>query len=111
MFGYAFDQRASDINIEPKRKKSIVRLRIDGALHTVYELPRSVHPAITSRIKTIARMDMAEKRRPQDGRIKMEKSGSESEIRVSSIPVAFGRLTYLLYLSRSDEVNPRFSRS
>ena len=90
LFGYAFDQRASDIHIEPKRKKSIVRLRIDGALHTVYELPRSVHPAITSRIKTIARMDMAEKRRPQDGRIKMEKSGSESEIRVSSIPVAFG---------------------
>ena len=65
-------------------------MRIDGALHTVYELPKSVHPAITSRIKTIARLDMAEKRRPQDGRIKLEKEGLESEIRVSSIPVAFG---------------------
>ncbi|MFC1868470.1 GspE/PulE family protein [Thermodesulfobacteriota bacterium] len=90
LFSYAFDQRASDIHIEPKRTKSVVRLRIDGALHTVYELPKNVHPAITSRIKTIARLDMAEKRRPQDGRIKMEKEGIESEIRVSSIPVAFG---------------------
>ena len=90
LFSYAFDQRASDIHIEPKRDKSIVRLRIDGALHTIYELPKNVHPAITSRIKTIARLDMAEKRRPQDGRIKMEKEGIESEIRVSSIPVAFG---------------------
>jgi general secretion pathway protein E len=90
LFSYAFDQRASDIHIEPKRDKSIVRLRIDGALHTVYTLPKAVHPAIISRIKTIARLDMAEKRRPQDGRIKMERKGVESEIRVSSIPVAFG---------------------
>ncbi|MFC1820745.1 GspE/PulE family protein, partial [Thermodesulfobacteriota bacterium] len=90
LFSYAFDQRASDIHIEPKRDKSIVRIRIDGALHTIYELPKNVHPAITSRIKTIARLDMAEKRKPQDGRIKMEKEGIESEIRVSSIPVAFG---------------------
>lgn len=90
LFSYAFDQRASDIHIEPKRNKSIVRMRIDGALHTVYELPKNVHPAITSRIKTIARLDMAEKRRPQDGRIKLEKEGIETEIRVSSIPVAFG---------------------
>lgn len=90
LFSYAFDQRASDIHIEPKRDKSIVRLRIDGTLHTVYTLPKAVHPAITSRIKTIARLDMAEKRRPQDGRIKMERGGVESEIRVSSIPVAFG---------------------
>jgi general secretion pathway protein E len=90
LFSYAFDQRASDIHIEPKRDKSVVRLRIDGSLHTVYELPKNVHPAITSRIKTLSRLDMAEKRRPQDGRIKMEKGDMESEIRVSSIPVAFG---------------------
>jgi general secretion pathway protein E len=90
IFSYAFDQRASDIHIEPKREKSIVRLRIDGSLHTVYELPKNVHPAITSRIKTLSRLDMAEKRRPQDGRIKMEKGDVESEIRVSSVPVAFG---------------------
>jgi general secretion pathway protein E len=90
LFSSAFDQRASDVHIEPKRDKSIVRLRIDGALHTVYELPKNVHSAIISRIKNLARLDMAEKRRPQDGRIKMEKEGIEAEIRVSSIPVAFG---------------------
>jgi len=90
LFGYAFDQRASDIHIEPKRERTIVRLRIDGVLHTVYELPKNVHSAIITRIKALARLDMAEKRRPQDGRIKMEKGDKESEIRVSTIPVAFG---------------------
>jgi general secretion pathway protein E len=90
LFSYAFDQRSSDVHIEPKRDKSTVRLRIDGTLHTVYELPKNVHSAIVSRIKNLARLDMAEKRRPQDGRIKMEKGGVEAEIRVSSVPVAFG---------------------
>ncbi|PKN64746.1 MAG: type II secretion system protein E [Deltaproteobacteria bacterium HGW-Deltaproteobacteria-15] len=90
LFRYAFDQRASDIHIEPKREKSRVRLRIDGVLHTVYELPKGVHSAIISRIKNISRLDMAEKRRPQDGRIKMAKDGVEAEIRVSSIPTTFG---------------------
>jgi general secretion pathway protein E len=90
LLSYAFDQRASDVHIEPKRDKSMVRLRIDGILHVIYELPKNVHNAIVSRIKTISRLDMAEKRRPQDGRIKMEKGGVEAEIRVSSIPVAFG---------------------
>jgi general secretion pathway protein E len=90
LFSYAFDQRSSDVHIEPKREKSIVRLRIDGVLHPVYELPKNVHAAIVSRIKNLARLDMAEKRRPQDGRIKMDKQGKESEIRVSSVPVAFG---------------------
>ncbi len=90
LLSYAFDQRASDVHIEPKRDKSVVRLRIDGILHVIYELPKNVHNAIISRIKTISRLDMAEKRRPQDGRIKLEKGGVEAEIRVSSIPVAFG---------------------
>jgi general secretion pathway protein E len=90
LFNYAFEQRASDIHIEPKRKVSRVRMRIDGILHPVYELPKTVHSAVVSRIKTLSRMDMAEKRRPQDGRIKTEKEGVEVEIRVSTIPVAFG---------------------
>ena len=90
LFSYAFDQRASDVHIEPKREKSIVRLRIDGALNTIYELPKNVHSAVISRIKNLARLDMAEKRKPQDGRIKMDKQGVEAEIRVSSVPVAFG---------------------
>ena len=90
LFTYAFDQRASDVHIEPKRDVSKVRLRIDGVLHTVYEIPKNVHSAVISRIKNIARLDMAEKRKPQDGRIKMDKGGTEAEIRVSSVPVAFG---------------------
>jgi len=90
LFTYAFDQRASDIHIEPKRDVSLIRMRIDGVLHTVYQLPKNVHSAIVSRIKNLSRLDMAEKRKPQDGRIKIDKEGVEVEIRVSTIPVAFG---------------------
>jgi len=90
LFTYAFDQRASDIHIEPKRDTSMVRMRIDGVLHTVYKIPKNVHPAIVSRIKNLSRLDMAEKRKPQDGRIKTDKEGIEVEIRVSLIPTAFG---------------------
>jgi general secretion pathway protein E len=90
LFLYAFDQKASDIHIEPKREASMVRMRIDGVLHTIYKLPKAVHSAIISRIKNLARMDMAEKRRPQDGRIKTDKGDVEVEIRVSTVPVAFG---------------------
>jgi len=90
LLSYAFDQRASDIHIEPKRDVSVVRMRIDGVLHTVYKLPKNVHNAVVSRIKTMSRLNMAEKRRPQDGRIKADKGGVEVEIRVSTVPVAFG---------------------
>jgi len=90
LFGYAFDQRASDIHIEPLRDVTHIRMRIDGMLHVVYKLPKKVHNAIVSRIKALSRLDMAEKRRPQDGRIKTDKDGVEVEIRVSTIPVAFG---------------------
>ena len=90
LFHYAFDQRASDIHIEPKRKHTIVRLRIDGVLHNVYSLPRAVHAPLVSRLKMMARMDIAEKRRPQAGRMKTARKGDEIELRVSSLPVAFG---------------------
>jgi len=90
LFNYAFEQRASDIHIEPKRNTSMVRLRIDGVLHTIYNLPKVVHPAIVSRVKTLSRLDIAEKRRPQDGRIKVSHDNKDAEIRVSTIPVAFG---------------------
>ena len=90
LFNYAFEQRASDIHIEPKRKETQVRVRIDGVLHIIYQLPGGLHGAIVSRIKTMSRMDIAEKRRPQDGRIKVEHDGKEAEIRVSTVPVAFG---------------------
>jgi general secretion pathway protein E len=87
---YAFDQHASDIHIEPKRDLVMVRMRIDGVLHTVYNLPKKVHNAMVSRIKTLSRLNIAEKRRPQDGRIKTDKGGVEVEIRISTVPVAFG---------------------
>jgi general secretion pathway protein E len=90
LFSYAFDQRASDIHIEPKRDASLIRMRIDGVLHTVYKIPKNVHSAVVSRIKNLSRLNMAEKRRPQDGRIKTDKGGSEAEVRVSTVPVAFG---------------------
>ncbi len=87
---YAFDQRASDIHIEPKREKSMIRFRVDGVLHNIHTVPRNLHPAIVSRLKLLARLDVAEKRRPQDGRIKTEHLGKDIELRVSSLPVAFG---------------------
>jgi general secretion pathway protein E len=90
LFRYAFDQRASDIHVEPKREASEVRLRIDGMLHTIHTIPKAVHPAFVSRIKMLSRMDIAEKRRPQDGRIKTEYKGREVELRVSTMPTAFG---------------------
>lgn len=98
LFNYAFEQRASDIHIEPKRDKSVIRIRIDGMLHTIYNLPKAVHPAIISRIKSLSRLDIAEKRRPQDGRIKVNHGGSEAEIRVSTVPVAFGEKAVLRIL-------------
>ena len=87
---YAFDQRASDIHIEPKRDVGEVRIRIDGMLHAIHKVPKAVHPAMVSRIKMLSRMDIAEKRRPQDGRIKTNYRGKDIELRVSTLPVAFG---------------------
>ncbi len=90
MLHYAFDQRASDIHIEPHREHSLVRVRIDGVLHNVTTLPKVVHAAVVSRIKMLSRMDIAEKRRPQDGRIKTGTGEQETELRVSTLPTAFG---------------------
>ncbi len=88
---YAFDQRASDIHIEPRREQGKVRFRIDGVLHQVYELPLAVITAVTARIKSLGRMNIAEKRKPQDGRIKTKKpDGHEVELRLSTLPTAFG---------------------
>ena len=99
LFNYAFDQRASDIHIEPKRNITSVRLRIDGILHSIYELPKSLHGALISRIKNLSRLDMTEKRRPQDGRIKIDRGqGLEAEIRVSTVPTAFGEKAVLRIL-------------
>ena len=88
---YAYDQRASDIHIEPRREIGRIRFRIDGVLHHVYELPANVATAVTSRFKVLARMDISERRKPQDGRIKTRRNdGSEIELRMSTLPTAFG---------------------
>lgn len=88
---YAFEQRASDIHIEPRRDVGNVRFRIDGVLHNVYELPSQVCTAVSSRIKVLGRMDVAEKRRPQDGRLKTRgPAGNEVELRLATLPTAFG---------------------
>jgi len=88
---YAFDQRASDIHLEPRRNSGYIRFRIDGVMHPVYELPPTVMAAVSSRIKILGRMDVAEKRRPQDGRMKSRTpEGDELELRISTMPTAFG---------------------
>jgi len=93
---YAFDQRASDIHLEPRRDMGAIRFRIDGVLHTVYQVPMTVMSAMTARIKLLGRMDVIEKRRPLDGRIKtkrpdgVEGAGQEVEMRLATIPTAFG---------------------
>ena len=88
---YAFEQRASDIHLEPRRDAGRMRFRIDGVMHKVFELPPPVMTAVTSRVKILSRLDVAEKRRPQDGRIKTRSaSGREVELRISTMPTAFG---------------------
>jgi len=88
---YSFNQRASDIHLEPRRDKGSVRFRIDGVLHTVYQLPPPVMTAVISRLKTLGRMDVAEKRRPQDGRLKTKtQDAHEVELRLSTLPTAHG---------------------
>ncbi len=91
LWQYAFEQRASDIHVEPRREFGIVRFRIDGLLHQVYQIPMPVLVAMTSRIKLLGRMEIVERRRPQDGRIKtLTPDGEEVELRISTMPTAFG---------------------
>lgn len=91
LFQHAFQQRASDIHIEPRREQGSVRFRIDGVLHTVYQFPPQVTMAVVSRLKSLGRMNVAEKRKPQDGRVKTATpDGNEVELRLSTLPTAFG---------------------
>ena len=91
LFQYAFQQRASDIHIEPRREQGTVRFRIDGVLHNVYQFPPQVTMAVVSRLKSLGRMNVAEKRKPQDGRVKTKTpDGAEVELRLSTLPTAFG---------------------
>lgn len=95
MLSHAFDQRASDIHMEPKRNIALVRLRIDGVLHDVHVIPKIVYQAVVSRVKMLSGLNIAEKRRPQDGRIKRNEGSKEVEIRVSTMPTVFGEKAVL----------------
>ncbi|GKT22126.1 type II/IV secretion system protein [Acidovorax sp. SUPP3334] len=91
LWQYAFDQRASDIHLEPRREQGVIRFRIDGVLHPVYQMPMGVLNAMVARVKLLGRMDVVERRRPQDGRIKTRNPrGDEVEMRLSTLPTAFG---------------------
>src|SRR3569832_2037394 len=91
LWQYAFDQRASDIHLEPRREQGVIRFRIDGVLHPVYQMPMTVLNAMIARVKLLGRMDVVEKRRPLDGRIKTRNArGDAVEMRLSTLPTAFG---------------------
>jgi general secretion pathway protein E len=107
LWQYAFDQRASDIHLEPRRERSVIRFRIDGVMHTVYQLPPGVMNAMVARVKLLGRMDVVEKRRPLDGRIKTRNpSGDEVEMRLSTLPTAFGEKMVMRIFDPDTTVKP-----
>lgn len=105
---YAFDQRASDIHLEPRRQQSNIRFRIDGVLNLAYKIPTPVMLAVTSRIKALGRLDIAERRRPQDGRLKTKVKDQEIELRLSSMPTAFGE-KLVLRIFNPEMMSQKFS--
>jgi general secretion pathway protein E len=107
LWQYAFDQRASDIHLEPRRERSVIRFRIDGVMHTVYQLPPGVMNAMIARIKLLGRMDVVEKRRPLDGRIKTRNpGGTEVEMRLSTLPTAFGEKMVMRIFDPDTTIKP-----
>jgi general secretion pathway protein E len=107
LWQYAFDQRASDIHLEPRRELSAIRFRIDGVMHTVYQLPPGVMNAMIARVKLLGRMDVVEKRRPLDGRIKTRNpDGDEIEMRLSTLPTAFGEKMVMRIFDPDTTVKP-----
>jgi type IV pilus assembly protein PilB len=97
----AVRRKASDIHIEPSRAYSVVRFRVDGQLQEVLRPRRDIHPAVVSRIKVMAKMDIAEHRLPQDGRIQVVMEGREVDLRVSTMPTVLGEKAVLRVLDRS----------
>ncbi|HOY37131.1 MAG TPA: ATPase, T2SS/T4P/T4SS family, partial [Piscinibacter sp.] len=107
LWQYAFDQRASDIHLEPRRERSVIRFRIDGVMHNVYQVPLGVLNAMIARVKLLGRMDVVEKRRPLDGRIKTRNpGGDEVEMRLSTLPTAFGEKMVMRIFDPDTTVKP-----
>ena len=102
LISQALEVKASDIHFEPYKDKFIVRFRIDGVLHEVETIAKRLQPAITSRIKLMGKMNIAEMRLPQDGRIKVKDRGREIDIRVSTLPTLFGESIVLRLLNREE---------
>ncbi len=98
----ALEVKASDIHFEPYRDQLKIRFRIDGVLHDVETVSKKLQPAITSRIKLMGKMNIAEMRLPQDGRIKVKEGRNEIDIRVSSLPTLFGESIVLRLLNRDE---------
>ncbi len=92
--------RASDIHIEPYQQDLKVRYRMDGVLYDIMSLPKRIHPAVSSRIKILANLDIAEKRKPQDGRIRIRIGNREIDLRVSSLPTVFGERIVMRILEK-----------
>jgi general secretion pathway protein E len=100
LFQQAVKERASDIHIEPYEKELEVRMRVDGILHRVLSPPKIIQDALISRVKIMARLDIAEKRLPQDGRIRLLIGGQDIDLRVSIVPTAYGERAVLRLLNR-----------
>ena len=104
IFSPAVKSQASDIHIEPAQQHLQVRFRLDGVLHNVLSPPRRLHAAIVSRIKVMARLDIAEKRLPQDGRTEVKIGERLVDVRVSCLPTAFGERVVLRLLEKSGKL-------
>ena len=103
-FMEALRYQASDIHIEPKTKYTIVRYRIDGMLHTKIKIPSNLHPAVISRVKILAKMDISEHRKPQDGRITMKTGTRIVDVRVSSMPTINGEKIVMRILDKGASI-------
>jgi general secretion pathway protein E len=101
IISHALEARASDIHIEPFENRLIVRYRVDGVMHEVESPPRRFSAAVISRIKIMASLDIAERRLPQDGRIKLRIQGKEIDLRVSTVPIMHGESVVMRILDKS----------
>jgi len=100
----AVKERASDIHIEPYEREMVIRFRIDGVLHDILKQPKRAHAAISSRIKIMANLNIAEKRLPQDGRIKIKIAGKDIDIRLSTVPVQYGERLVMRILEKTQTI-------
>ncbi len=100
----AVKEKASDIHVEPYDKEVAIRFRVDGIMHDILHQPKKVHAAVSSRIKVMGNLDIAEKRKPQDGRIFRKVAGKEIDIRLSTIPTQFGERIVMRILEKGGEL-------